>query len=160
MRGTLLERFNEKYMKEPDSGCWLWLAARSSYRYGCIGVPRNRCSYPVKFTMVHAHRVSWQLHRGKIPKGLSVLHKCDIPLCVNPNHLFLGTQEDNVRDMEKKKRARHPRGEKAGRAKLTEAKVRTIRKSKKPVKELADKYGVTRGAIRFILLRVSWRHVS
>lgn len=143
-------------MQEPNSGCWLWLAALSAYRYGCIGAGKN-------YQMTPAHRVSWQLFRGEIPVGLNVLHKCDTPVCVNPDHLFLGTQEDNVHDMENKKRAFHKKGSACGQAKLIEADVSAIRKlgAKTGIEEdkLAEQYGVCRSSIRWILQRKSWRHV-
>lgn len=90
---------------EPDE-CWLWRGTRSGRRafaYGCLWInakPR------------YAHRLSYELTRGAIPDGLNVLHRCDIPLCVNPAHLFIGTQRDNVHDAIKKGRllpARHAR---------------------------------------------------
>lgn len=120
--GTLLERFNKKYMPEPNSGCWLWTGALSAYRYGAIGAGKL-CK------LKRANRVSWQLFKGKIPAGLNVLHKCDTPLCVNPDHLFLGTQEDNVHDMENKKRGYHKKGSAHSGAKLIEAEVLAIRKT-------------------------------
>lgn len=73
---------------EPMSGCWLWIGVDDGDTgYGRFG-PRQH----------QAHRVSWLLYRGPIPAGLFVLHRCDVPRCVNPTHLFLGTQTDNVRD--------------------------------------------------------------
>ena len=85
------DRFENKYIPEPNSGCWLWVAGRMSNGYG--GVMGNG-----------AHRTSWELYRGAIPEGLSVLHKCDVKICVNPDHLFLGTQADNLADMRGKNR--------------------------------------------------------
>lgn len=90
---SLLARFEQKYIPEPNSGCWLWIGAVRSYGKTSLrptiedGGTRN------------AARVSWKLHRGAIPEGLHVLHKCDVTLCVNPDHLFLGTHLDNMADM-------------------------------------------------------------
>lgn len=98
MRGTLRERFYDSFTPEPMSGCWLWTKSLGPRGYGQIGVG-PRCQ-PAR-----AHRVSWELHRGEIPAGAGVLHKCDTPCCVNPDHLFLGDQGDNTADMMRKARA-------------------------------------------------------
>ena len=87
---TLEERFEEKYIPEPNSGCWLWLAALDTSGYGKFNMAGR---------ILGAHRVSWELHQGSIPEGKNVLHTCDIPSCVNPNHLYIGTQKDNAKDM-------------------------------------------------------------
>ena len=107
----LQERFDAKYVPEPNSGCWLWSAAVTPSGgakgkppkafYGTILVGRRGTL---------AHRVSYQLHCGHIPSGMSVLHTCDVPLCVNPEHLFLGTQTDNMRDCVAKGRKIMPSG--------------------------------------------------
>lgn len=94
-RKTLRERFNSRHIPVPESGCWLWEGAVDRYGYGKI---RDNCH------RVQAHRVSWILHNGPIPEGLCVLHKCDVPGCVNPDHLFLGTNKDNTQDALKKGR--------------------------------------------------------
>lgn len=89
------DRFFEKVIPEPNSGCWLWIGAWHGDGYGIVKIRQ------VNF---RTHRVSWELHNGPIPDGLCVLHKCDTPCCVNPNHLFLGTQPDNVQDCLNKNR--------------------------------------------------------
>lgn len=94
--GTLEERFHDKYIPEPNSGCWLWIANANRTGYGCLSDSKQRL----------AHRISWEIHRGPIPEGLYVLHKCDVPICVNPEHLFLGTHQDNMDDMVRKGRGR------------------------------------------------------
>ena len=88
---TPLERFFNK-VSINENGCWIWKGAKSSPGYGsfhyiCNGKKHTR-----------AHRVSWLLFIGEIPDGLNVLHKCDVISCVNPMHLFLGTQADNIMD--------------------------------------------------------------
>ncbi|MDO9580401.1 MAG: HNH endonuclease signature motif containing protein [Bacteroidales bacterium] len=137
-------------VKQTD-GCWLWLGAKDSDGYGSIKIGNHRGT--------HAHRIAYALKVGHIPTGLSVLHSCDNPSCVRPDHLFLGTQLDNVNDMAKKGRdhkamgdrnasrlypekrlrgERHPfrlhpdlhaRGERAANAKLKEGQVIEIRRS-------------------------------
>ena len=95
MRTSLRERFESSYIAVPEAGCWLWEKGVGSTGYGHI-------FYQGK--MLKAHRVSWELHRGLILKDMCVLHKCDVPSCVNPDHLFLGTHKDNKRDSMKKGR--------------------------------------------------------
>ncbi len=90
---TVQERFEIKYVKDP-SGCWLWTACTNSSGYGCF-------NFEGKWAM--AHRVSWELVNGNIKKGMQVLHTCDVPRCVNPSHMFLGTKSDNMKDAVKKK---------------------------------------------------------
>ena len=95
----LAVRFEQKYITEPNTGCWIWIAALSNKGYGKIGRGMRQDGHEP------AHRISWELNYGPIPEGLHVLHKCDNPPCVNPNHLFLGTHGDNMRDSVTKGRA-------------------------------------------------------
>lgn len=92
----LLDRFLNKCSPEPNSGCWLWLGSVRPPGYGQI--------WDGEQTMESAHRTAHKLFVGKIPTGSSVLHKCDVMSCVNPDHLFLGTAQDNRTDMQNKKR--------------------------------------------------------
>lgn len=95
---TLLTRFESKYEPVPFCGCWLWTASTNSKGYGTIAVAKNKTEM--------AHRVAYQLFVGEIPQGKTVLHRCDTPCCVNPDHLFLGTRADNSLDMNVKGRGR------------------------------------------------------
>ena len=88
------ERFREKYIKLSKDKCWLWTA--------CTFRGYGRIRDGGKFAL--AHRVSWEIHKGPIPEGMGVCHKCDVPGCVNPDHLFLGTQKDNMSDAREKGR--------------------------------------------------------
>lgn len=115
---TTKERFEEKYIPEPNSGCWLWIGAMGNL-YGVIVINGRN---------IRAHRCSWTLYKSSIPEGMCVLHRCDIPTCVNPDHLFLGTHLDNMRDKIKKGRGVSPKGELCGAAKLTNKEVLEIRK--------------------------------
>lgn len=93
---TARERFFESYTPEPNTGCWLWTKSVDNGGYGGISI--NGKDFL-------AHRFSWFLHNGAIPKKLWVLHTCDMPSCVNPDHLYLGTHQDNMDDMVKRGRS-------------------------------------------------------
>lgn len=114
--------FWEKVKKANE--CWLWQGALDQFGYG-----HTTGSYiGQKNKTLRVHRVSYELHNGKIPDGMNVLHKCDVRNCVNPEHLFLGSQDDNMQDMAKKGRRKGINcGSENGRAKLTAAKVKEIR---------------------------------
>lgn len=109
---TLWERFTAKYAVR-ESGCWEWTGAVRKAGYGRVMVR----SYVVDY----AHRVSWRLFRGEIPDGLEVCHRCDNRRCVNPDHLFLGTHLENVRDMIAKGRIGNRSKSEATRAKISAA---------------------------------------
>ncbi len=125
---------------------------------------KNACGYgvyPSHRKNQLAHRVIWRILNGIIPKGLCILHRCDNPSCINPKHLFLGTQTDNMRDASKKKRF-DTKGEKNGRAILTKRKVKQIKKLLKEggkVYQIARKYNVNWSVIENIKLKRRWRHL-
>ena len=141
-------RFQKSFVPDPNTGCWLWIAAPGSGGYGQI-------SYKNKST--RAHRVSWMIHRGEIPQGMDVLHKCDCRPCVNPDHLFLGTHVDNAHDRHQKKRDAY--GEKHGMAKLTDEDVVAIRQDARSNIELAKLYGLHRTTPQAIRVRKIWKHL-
>jgi hypothetical protein len=145
--------FDESYIPEPMSGCWLWEGVETRHGYGQI-----RHNGP----KIMAHRASWLIHRGEIPPGLLVLHKCDTPACVNPDHLFLGTALDNGRDRVKKGRsAAHKRsGEKSHLAKLTADAVRAIRSDIRVQHVIARDYGISQTAVGLIKRRERWKHLA
>jgi hypothetical protein len=153
----LADRFWAKVNK--TDGCWLWTAARQSKGYGVIGISPGYGKGYVE----RAHRVSWELHYGPIPTGMWVLHKCDVPACVRPDHLFLGTQTENMADAAAKGRVvgiatSHPerirRGERHHWAKLTNAQIADLRQLRAEgwkQQALADRFGISDGAVSLIL---------
>ena len=145
--GTASERLAELSVAE-ESGCIRFTGHLDGEGYGRIMVAR------VKYM---AHRLSYSLNKGPIPDGYVVRHKCDNPSCINPEHLEIGTQADNIAD--KVSRGRQARGSGAGRAILTEESVREIRSSPLKVSELSTLYGVSVVSIRNILRRKTWQHV-
>lgn len=150
---TIQERF-QKWVKPDQSGCHVWTASCTRDGYGKIMIARKEKK---------AHRVAYEQVHGPIPEGFSVLHRCDNPPCVNPAHLFLGTQLDNVRDMHSKGRDRKARGESQHCAVLTADQIREIRNrcaAGELQKDLAPEFGVGRGQIGYIVRRESWRHVT
>lgn len=149
----LKERFEEKYIPEPNSGCWLWTGAVKEYGYGVIGLGTREQG------TAKAHRVSYELYKGKIPKGLSVLHSCDNPYCVNPSHLRVGTLADNMQDCVKRKRNYVPnnRGENAKWAKLTVDAVAHIRQKLMTGVAYAKLYGVSKSTIYAIWSGDNWK---
>jgi hypothetical protein len=156
--GSISQETKEKFQKcvslaGPDD-CWLWTKGKFKSGYGSF----NLNGFPAR-----AHRVSFMIYYGsEIPDGMNVCHKCDVPDCVNPNHLFLGTRSDNMRDKEKKGRGNHTRGE-LNHSKLKEEQVRAIRnefaKGGITKHSLAVKYGVADVCIRKIIKREKWAHV-
>src|SRR3990170_7379385 len=117
---SMQDRFFEKVEPITESGCWIWMASLNIYGYG---------RFRYKGRPSSAHRASWEMKYGYIPDGMNVCHKCDIPSCVNPNHLFIGTRKDNMRDKVIKGRAKTGKqnGENNGFSKLTLKQVTEIR---------------------------------
>lgn len=165
MRHPLEDQF-WRYV-ERTKGCWLWKNSRDTSGYGWF-------SYMKK--PMRAHRVAWELTYGPIPDGLFVCHHCDVRTCVRPDHLFLGTQRDNMDDAVRKGRMRsgdqhglrvHPdrasHGEHRWNSALTEQAVREIRiaydSGLETLNSLMSKYGVTRCTISNVLNGVTWKHI-
>src|SRR3990167_6546252 len=140
VRVPLKDRFEEKVMPIPWSGCWIWMGGFRSDR------PTITDDAPKQRTRT-AHRVSDELYKGAIPPGVCVCHTCDVPECVNPNHLWLGTTQENTKDRDNKGRQWHPVGELQGNSKLTWDKVAGIRADTRTGAELAIAYGVSQGSI-------------
>jgi hypothetical protein len=158
-RATLLDRFREKVSLTPQ-GCWIWTAAKTTQGYGLIVDGKQR---------LQAHRVSFMLHKGRIPRKMVVRHKCDNPLCVSPSHLELGTRADNTRDRDE--RHRTARGSRSGKALLTESSVLVIKefllrhppllgRKDGPYPFLSRWYQVSTSVLWSIYADETWAHVS
>ncbi len=145
-------RLFTKVNKTPT--CWLWFGTTTTFGHGSIMCDRTN-GEPRK--LVPVHRVAWELAHGPIPQGMCVLHRCDIPNCVNPEHLFLGTKAENSADMCAKGRQKN--GEALPQAKLKERDISAIRASNEKQSVLAAKYAISQGHVSVILSRKLWKHV-
>jgi hypothetical protein len=136
---------------EKTDFCWLW---RASAKPGGAGFFRAGGKNRI------ASRFAWELHCGPIPPGMVVCHRCDMPTCVNPTHLFLGTQADNLKDMTAKKR--RARGEKFSNSKLTASEALAIRdgaRSGQKIRPLARRFGIDPNTVRKIRDGKAWSHL-
>jgi hypothetical protein len=127
----MAEKFESKFVIEPKTGCWLWVRASMTPD----GYPYCR----INGRLQTAARVAWRRYCGDIPKGMCVLHHCDVPRCMNPDHLFLGTRKDNNVDMALKQRH--------GKMKLTHAQVDAIRIANGTQQEIAERFGIHQGYV-------------
>ena len=144
------ERIESKVEKIPEAGCWVWMGTTTVRGYGQIE------SFKRKH---YAHRASYEAFIGPIPEGMNVCHTCDNVYCVNPAHLFLGTQKQNLEDMARKKRSTW--GEKNPSAKITMQDVENIRLAAskgQSSKELANTYNISISNVTAILRKERWNH--
>lgn len=154
--GNKVEPIEKRFFKrvEKTETCWLWKTHLNTGGYGRFYNDEKR--------FVMAHRFSWEHFNGEIPEGLFILHKCDVRHCVNPDHLFIGTQQDNMDDMVKKKRQGDVKREKNSQAKLKEKDVHEIRRRFQDEyfwgiqSKLAKEYGVAQCTISNILREQRW----
>lgn len=152
LRRPVEERLWAKVIKTDT--CWLWQGARSDFGHGYIAIGGRGDG------RIGVHHLSYTLHFGAVPDGLWVLHRCDIPNCVRPDHLFVGTRQDNIDDMVAK--GRGARGAANGAAKLTESDVRLIRdllEGGEGPTAIGRRFGVTDKVVRQIHRGQTWRHV-
>jgi HNH endonuclease len=126
--------------------CWLWTRARNNKGYGRVRIDGK---------MQLAHRVAWQIYKGEIPEGMFVCHKCDTPACVNPDHLFLGTNADNIKDSYDKGRS-NQQGERNGNRKLKPEQVTEIRASSESCRVLARRFGIGKSQVANIKKGLKW----
>jgi hypothetical protein len=154
---TLEDRFWRFVTKGIDDDCWEWKGQLLPNGYGRISLGAR------KDGSEGAHRVSWKLHNKKdIPDGMFVMHKCDNPSCVNPNHLSIGTPKENSDDMIRKGRKRtvSPKGEGNGKSLLDAEKVRLIRSSTLNHAALGMQLGVSPNCIRSVRTGRTWSHIE
>jgi len=158
----VIERVLNKVIPIPFSGCWIFMGAVNQFGYGIVGtgkrgMPNDR-----------AHRITYKHYKGDIPNGMFVCHTCDVPSCCNPDHLFLGTNQDNVNDMVRKKRnSKPPRnphvvGSVHPGAKLSEdevSKIRSLYSKGYTQQSLAEMYGVARQTISRYINYQRYKHV-
>jgi hypothetical protein len=153
-RGSIEDRFLAKIYKDENLDCWFWTATRLKSGYGLMWLETY---------LELAHRISWIIYHGAIPEGMQVLHKCDIPSCVNPDHLFLGTQLVNAMDCASKGRhCNHIHPERSGMAKLSLSDVVEIRRmiaEGNSNKNIAALFGVAPNTISQIKTGDTWRNV-
>ena len=137
-RRTLEERLWRRVERRPD-GCWVFTGSRNNKNYGQIH------RGPGSRELVLVHRAAWEVTYGPVPEGLFVLHRCDNPPCCNPEHLFLGTNADNMRDMVAKGRGNYCYGENHQNATLTFKQVVEIREARARGErrvDIARRYGI------------------
>ena len=161
----LLKRFWKKVDKKGPNDCWEWTAAKLQDGYGKIRISEK---------MIRSHRFSYELHKGKIPEGLYVLHSCHNPSCVNPNHLRLGTHQDNMDDKINAGRDVNLKGEKHGKSLLAETEANAVIEMLKrfpPTRKrnklsfginsfLGRWFGVSHATISCIGTGRSWQHLE
>lgn len=139
----IVDKFMLRVSMEPNTGCWLWIGSIISWGYGVF--------YNGKKQKLSAHRLSYELFKGKIPEGLSVLHSCDTRSCVNPLHLHVGTAKDNFNEMIARQRKTPII------TKLTSNEVLEIRNSSLSHKKLSDLYGIAKITVWSIKNYRTWR---
>lgn len=154
MNKPVIDRFNERYVIDAATGCWNWAKGKDKDGYGKFShkeAPNDR-----------AHRFSYSTFVGEIPKGMHICHRCDNPSCVNPTHLFLGTNRENTLDRVIKRRSAC--GEGGGNVKLINEQVSAIfdmhQKLGYSKKKIARLFGITDGNVEWILSGHTWKHLG
>lgn len=151
-----ISRFLDKVVFA-DTGCWLWTGSQNSSK---------RPMFQLNRRSEKAHRIMAYLTKPGFKCPLHVLHHCDVPMCVNPEHLFLGTHQDNIKDREAKGRRKAPKGELSSCAKLTEKdviEIRTARKegrlTKADMPAWASRFGISIYGLHAVIFNATWKHV-
>lgn len=145
-----ITNFWNKINIQSKEECWNWGGCKIKTGYGCVMLNGK---------IEKAHRVSYYLKHGDIPEDMYVCHTCDNPSCVNPDHLFVGTQKDNMQDMISKGRACDRKGTANPKNKFTEEQVIAIRNDDRPYSQIAKDYNTNKSRISEIKLYKTWRHL-
>jgi hypothetical protein len=152
-----IDLFWSKVLKGNPDECWEWIGAKFPQGYGLMAIGGR----PPKGKHIKAHRISYEINIGEIPDGMIICHKCDNPPCVNPNHLFLGTYQDNSDDKISKHRGKWLSGEDNASHKLTQSQVEEIRRLYIPrivsTHKLAKQFGVDQQVIWSIVNYKTWK---
>jgi len=148
-RSIPTERLLQNYMPIPEAGCWIWMGYIKPKGYGVVSGVKG---------LVTAHKLFYTHHKGPVPEGLMVLHKCDVRCCCNPDHLYVGDAKQNSRDAIDRGRFRVPSGEAHGNAKATNETVRTIRALAGTMlcADIAKRVGISRPQVYKIIHRQMW----
>lgn len=146
---TPLERLLRNSIPEPNTGCWVWLGGLNHGGYGQINMPGNK--------QRRAHCLSYEIHNGPIPEGLEVRHSCDLRCCINPEHLLVGTRQQNIDDAIL--RNRFVRGERRKDSKLTDAEAAIIKLDTRSQCLIAAEYGIDPSVVCRIRRGKTWKHV-
>lgn len=155
-RKPLAQRFWAKVEKRGANECWLWVGGLNKAGYGIVSAGGRTANGAARLL---AHRVSYEIANGPIPSGLCICHRCDIPACVNPDHLFLGTLADNTADMDAKGRRGAVKGATHPRAKLTAEQVIAIRAASGTQREIGRAFNVSQNAVWAIQTGKVWKSV-
>lgn len=151
----VLEKFWKHVKIDSMTGCWQWTGGKNEFGYGIFCTDKRR---------IRTHRYCWELFKEPIPKGMCICHHCDNPSCINPDHMFIGTQAENMADMRKKHRgSTKPRpGTENPAAKLSEQQVRIIFSMNGTVRaeEVAQVFNVKKTSVYNIWSRITWKHLD
>ncbi len=151
---SLKERLMQR-IKKNEKGCWEWQGsiAKGRYPYGFISTSDG---------LQNTHRVAWKLFRGSIPRGMLVCHTCDNPRCCNPDHLFVGTQKDNLDD--RKRKGRTLTGQRHPNSAITDSLAEQLRKEfdgvRGSIRRLSEKHGITSDVVRNVVRNLSYQTQS
>ena len=154
-RGSNEERFWKYVNKAGEDECWTWKGGHGGSGHGVFMMNEGK---PYK---TNAHRAAWIIIKGPIDGNKQVNHKCKTKDCVNPNHLYLGTQKENMQDRSKDGHAYHwerPKGQGHGNSKFTDEQARYIKTCDRTDRDLAEKYNVTPECIHYIRHK-GWKHI-
>lgn len=147
---SIQEFINARYEPVTESGCWIWTGVLNADGYGVISFGGKRYM---------AHRKSLELSGVDVPDNLQVNHRCDVACCINPSHLYVGTQKENIADMISRKRADRKGEKNPFGHKLSDEEVRVIRSLNMPQRAIARAFGISHSAVGNIINRKHWSHL-